>query len=247
MNELIGIIPAAGKATRLYPYVGGKELLPVGQMDGDSTRPKIVSQYIIEAMANAGVKKIIIIVSPQKYSLMNLHLNGVEYGMNISYIVQNTPSMAHSIDLAYEWCNKATVIMGMPDTVVRPTDSARQLLKNHRKDNAELSLALYPTNKAERFGMVKVDPKSNIIYHKDKPTTTDATYMWGLAVWEPSFTKLLHSQIQKNSISDKEMALGEVFDVALQNHEVCKGYPIKGGTYYDIGTYEDYKKAILEL
>lgn len=252
MNKLVGIIPAAGVGSRLFPYNGGKELLPIGSqyslIDGEKEeRPKIVSQYVIEAMAKAGVKHIIIITRPGKNALMGLHLDGTQYGVSISYIVQHPASMAHSIDLAYDWVKSSTVVMGMPDTIITPIDCVEQLITRHRKDNAELSLGIFPTDKPHKFGMIKTDVDENIVYHKDKPTQTDAKMMWGLAVWEPAFTELLHEQTQKSSNSDKEMALGDVFDVMIKSTKSCKAYPITQGKYYDIGTYDDYKRAMLEL
>jgi glucose-1-phosphate thymidylyltransferase len=155
--------------------------------------------------------------------------------------------MAHSIDLAYEWIKSSTVVMGMPDTIVSPNNSIEQLFKYHRESDAELSLGLFPTNNPKKFGMVKTDKDSNIVYHKDKPTLSDASNMWGLAIWEPSFTQTLHNSLQQPRQSDKEMALGDVFDIMLTQGKTCKAFPIKEGKYYDIGTYDDYKRAILEL
>lgn len=252
MNKVVGIIPAAGIGSRLFPYNGGKELLPVGtqhiSINGkEEERPKIVSQYVIEAMAEAGVERIIIVTRPAKHGLMGLHLDGSQYGVHISYIVQHPASMVHSIDLAYDWIKSATVVMGMPDTIVSPSNCIKQLLEHHCKDKAELSLGLFPTNKPHKFGMIKADANANVIYHEDKPMHTDAKTMWGIAAWEPSFTALLHEQVQKTPTSDKEMALGDVYDAMMQHKKVCKAHPIVQGKYYDIGTYDDYKRAMLEL
>lgn len=252
MSKIVGIIPAAGIGSRLFPYNGGKELLPVGSqlitVDGKKEeRPKIVSQYVIEAMAEAGVEHIIIVTRPTKHSLMGLHLDGSQYGVHISYIIQHPISMAHSIDLAYDWVKSSTVVMAMPDTIVLPNNCIKQLLEHHRKDGAELSLGLFPTNKPYKFGMVKTDADANIVCHQDKPTHTDAKTMWGVTAWEPSFTELLHKQTQKIPAPEKEMALGDVFDVMIQQGKICKAYPIAKGKYYDIGTYDDYKRAMLEL
>ena len=252
MKDLIGIIPAAGAGSRLFPYNGGKELLPVGSqtisINGKTEeRPKIVSQYVIEAMAEAGVKHIIIVTRSAKHSLMGLHLDGSQYGVHISYIVQHPVSMAHSIDLAYDWVKSSTVVMGMPDTITSPNNCIKQLIEHHSKDRAELSLGLFPTDKPYKFGMIKTDDRSKIIYHADKPKQTDATSMWGLAVWEPPFTQTLHEQIQQAPPSDKEMVLGDVFDAMMKQGKMCKAYPITKGKYYDIGTYDDYKRAVLEL
>ena len=251
-KRLVGIIPAAGAGSRLFPYNGGKEVLPVGSqfitVNGKKeVRPRIVSQFVIEAMAEAGVEHIIIVTRPSKHALMGLHLDGSQYGVHISYIIQHPASMAHSINLAYDWVKDSTVIMGMPDTIVTPRNCIKQLLEQHDKGGAELSLGLFPTDKPYKFGMVKADTTGNITYHQDKPAHTDAKTMWGLAVWEPSFTQLLHDQTRKVPASGKEMVLGDVFDVMLQQGRACKAYPIVDGKYYDIGTYDDYKKAVAEL
>jgi glucose-1-phosphate thymidylyltransferase len=250
MKKLIGIIPAAGFGTRLYPYNGGKELLPVGTesvlMQGKIIeRPKIVSQYIIDSMVEAGVKNIIIITNPAKHKLMEFHLNGGKSGANIVYIVQNSISMAHSINLAYEWIKDSTVIMGMPDTIALPQNCFKQLIKKH--NSADLSLGLFLTDKPYKFGMIKTDNAFNITYHRDKPSKTKALMMWGIAIWEPCFTKILHKHIKRTPPVSKEITLGDIFDIALDEGRSCKAYPIVGGKYYDIGTYDDYKRAILDL
>lgn len=252
MRDVIGIIPAAGEGSRLFPYNGGKELLPVGSqyitINGKrEERPKIVSQYAIEAMAEAGVRHIIIVTRPTKHSLMNLHLDGSQYGVHISYIIQHPQSMAHSIDLAYEWVKSSTVVMAMPDTIISPRNCIKQLLTRHTKNDAELSLGLFPAEKPEKAGMIKTDEAGNITYHKDKPAQTDATLMWGITAWGPGFTQLLHEHVQHAAPTEKEMALGDVFDVMIGRGASCKAYQIEGGKYYDIGTYDDYKRATAEL
>lgn len=252
MKKVVGVIPAAGNGTRLFPYNAGKELLPVGSqyinINGKpEERPKIVSQYIIEAMVEAGVERIIIIINPAKDGLMGLHLDGKLYGVSISYIVQNPPSMAHSIDLAYEWIKSSTVILGMPDTIVLPSSSVKQLMEKHSSSDSELTLGLFRTKNHKKFGMVKIDSESNILYHQDKPVQTDAKLMWGLAVWEPSFTETLHDYVRENESPNSEMTLGDVYDLVINQNRKCKGYPITDGKYYDIGTYQDYKRAILEV
>ena len=44
-----GIIPAAGKGSRIQPLAFSKELLPVGsRFDGETERPLAVSEYLVE-------------------------------------------------------------------------------------------------------------------------------------------------------------------------------------------------------
>src|SRR5688500_2546591 len=53
-----GIVPAAGRGSRIQPLAFSKELLPVGSRnDGREERPLAVSEYIVERMLLAGVEK----------------------------------------------------------------------------------------------------------------------------------------------------------------------------------------------
>jgi glucose-1-phosphate thymidylyltransferase len=249
--DLVGVIPAAGLATRLYPFIAAKETLPIGVQEIEingviQERPKIVSQYIIEAMVVAGVKRIIIITRPDKHDLIRQHLDGKKYGVAISFVMGEPTSMVHSIDLAYEWIKTSTVLMGMPDTIAEPVDGMKYLLAEHQASNIELSLGLFPTSNPAKFGMIKTDSTNNVIYHEDKPLATEATHMWGLAVWEPKFTERLHNHVLNNTKGD-EIVFGDIIDELLPAIGRCKAYDIPSSRYYDIGTYDEYKKAIAEV
>ena len=59
-KEVIGLIPAAGLATRLAPLPCSKELYPVGfwsEYSGQQVHPKAVWQYLLEKMRLAGISK----------------------------------------------------------------------------------------------------------------------------------------------------------------------------------------------
>ena len=55
-QEIVGLIPAGGKAKRISPLPFSKELYPIGfqTMNGRSQpRPKVVSQYLLEKFSIA--------------------------------------------------------------------------------------------------------------------------------------------------------------------------------------------------
>lgn len=58
-QEVIGLLPAAGQATRIAPLPGSKELYPIGfrSVEGGSLRPKVVCHYLLEKMRLAGIRK----------------------------------------------------------------------------------------------------------------------------------------------------------------------------------------------
>lgn len=250
--EVIGVIPAAGRGSRLSPLVIAKETLPAGSIKATNTsgkaylRPKVVSEYVIEQMVAAGVGKIFIITRADKYDLLRQHMNGKKYGVNIAYIIGEPESMVHSIDLAYEWIKGVKVVMGMPDTIAQPAGGMSYLLEQHNRGSSEISLGLYKTDNPSKFGMITIDDDNTVIRHEDKPLSTDADNMWGIAAWSPKFTERLHEYVQAYT-KQPEAIFGDVIEESMSIPGACKAFPIPDGRYCDIGTYEEYIRAIGEL
>jgi len=66
-----GVVPAAGGGSRIQPLAFSKELLPVGsRFDGDTERPRAVSEYLVERMIIAGATRICFVISPGKSDIL---------------------------------------------------------------------------------------------------------------------------------------------------------------------------------
>ena len=71
--EMWGVVPAAGRGTRIQPLAFSKELLPVGSCrKGDGERPCAVSEYLVERMILAGVDKLCLRDRPGKSDIIEL-------------------------------------------------------------------------------------------------------------------------------------------------------------------------------
>jgi glucose-1-phosphate thymidylyltransferase len=251
METLFGVIPAGGRGIRLAPYPGPKELFPIGwqpyTLEGQvHRRPKVISQYVVEGMVQAGVSRILMIVGEHKYDLLRYYGSGERLGVHISYLFQEDPrGMVHAIDLAYPWTRGGRVVFGMPDTILYPHDALSRLLDHHRNHAAGLTLGLFATNRPEKFGMVEVDGTGRVVYHVDKPRHTNLKLMWGCAVWEPAFTELIH-EIRNTEAQEhrgRELVLGDAIDAALARGMPVAGYQFANGFYVDIGTYDEIIEA----
>src|SRR4051794_41621910 len=76
-----GIMPAAGNGTRIQPLAFSKELLPVGsRFEGDTERPRAVSEYLIERMLQGGADKICFVISRWKFDILQYYGGGVGRG-----------------------------------------------------------------------------------------------------------------------------------------------------------------------
>ena len=73
-----GIIPAAGSGSRIQPLAFSKELLPVGsRLDGETERPRAVSEYLVERMIAGGADKLCFVISPGKSDILEYYGAGV--------------------------------------------------------------------------------------------------------------------------------------------------------------------------
>ena len=83
---------AAGAGTRIQPLAFSKELLPVGsRFDGQTERPRAVTEYIIDRMARAGATNICFVISPGKSDILSYFGAGID-GINFAYVVQPRPA-----------------------------------------------------------------------------------------------------------------------------------------------------------
>jgi len=254
--EVIGVVPAAGRGTRLAPYPLPKELFPIGyqiiEIEGKyQKRPKVVSQYLIEAFSIAKINRLFIIIGPGKLEIIEYYRNGESFNIPIAYLFQSeAKGMPYAIDLITPWIKgDETILLGMPDTIFEPRDAFIKILAAHQKWNADLTLGLFRTDFPQKYGMVDIDNEFNIVEHIDKPQYSHLKWMWGIACWGPRFMTLIHETLEEkgakiSSQKGREVVFGDLIDIALSAGMRIKGLPFEDGTYIDIGTYEDIRKAL---
>lgn len=241
-EEVIGLVPAAGKGIRLsLPYP--KELYPIIR----DNRYKPVAQFVLDDLAGAGVEHVVFVINETKHQLMGYFGDGRRFGTHISYVVQEanglenqstSPGLANALDSAFHLTQGRTVLFGMPDTIMSPSDVfARLAVAGNRNDDA--ILGLFRTRRPEKFGMVRLDRDNRVVEVIDKPLQTDLVDMWGCIMWRERFTEHLHEYVCRRGVNDLALILNE----AIRAGFTLRGVRIPGGTYKDLGTYEE----ILEL
>ncbi|MFL5517041.1 MAG: nucleotidyltransferase family protein, partial [Gemmatimonadales bacterium] len=86
-----GIVPAAGAGTRIQPLAFSKELLPVGsRYDGESERPRAVSEYLVERMMLAGADRLCFVIAPGKSDILEYY-SARDLQALVCYTVQPRP------------------------------------------------------------------------------------------------------------------------------------------------------------
>ncbi len=259
-REVIGLLPAAGQATRITPLPCSKELYPVGfqSMDGGrNLRPKVACHYLLEKMRLAGITKTYIVLRQGKWDIPAYLGDGAMLDMHLAYLMMRLPfGVPYTLDQAYPFVQNSLVALGFPDTIFQPDDAFVYLLDRQAATKAEVVLGLFPTDQPQKGDMVELDEVGRIRQLVIKSSHTYLRYGWIIAVWTPNFTQFMHkylaaiqarneqNQTGSNLPGQQELFIGDVIQAAID-----KGLPVEtvlfpDGTYLDIGTPDELVKAI---
>jgi glucose-1-phosphate thymidylyltransferase len=239
--DAIGLIPAAGKGVRLgLPYP--KELYPIIRHN----RYKPVSQFVLDNLVASGVGHVVFVINETKHQLVGYFGDGSRFGCHLSYVVQEgsglerqstSPGLAHALDSAYHLMRNKTVFFGMADTIMEPGDVFARAWASADADD-DVVAVLFPTNRPEKFGMVRLDGAGRVFEIVDKPRETSLTLMWGCIIWRPRFTEHLHESVHGRGVSDFARILNDAIAAGMK----VRGFPVEGGAYSDLGTYEEIRE-----
>jgi len=248
--EIVGLIPAAGKATRLGQLPFSKELYPVGfESDQFETSPKVVSKYLIENMQEAGVSEFHFVIRNGKWDIPAYYKSGDKFNCSICYHITNYDfGVPFTLWQAYHFYKNNIVLMGFPDVLVNPKNAFTQLLVElNEKNDTPLVLGLFSTNRPEKYDMVEMNEEGRIINILIKPEfTQELKFAWAIAAWKPKFSNFLKSFIENklktkssSELAEIEYHLGDVIISAIKSGMKVKGVIIDKGSFIDIGTPED--------
>lgn len=168
-----GIILAGGSGTRLYPItrVISKQLLPVYD------KPMIY--YPLSTLMLAGIKDILIISTPDDTPrFQSLLGDGKDYGINLSYAIQEKPEgLAQAFLIGEEFIGDDTCAMILGDNIFYGSGFRRMLAEAVRSaEDGFATIFGYYVNDPERFGIVEFDDKRNVISVEEKPKEPKSNY-----------------------------------------------------------------------
>lgn len=251
-REIVGVIPAAGRAARISPLPCSKEVYPLGfrpAPDGTGLRAKVAAHYLLEKMKFAGISKVYIVLRSGKWDIPAYFENGSALDLKLAYVITpSTPGPPYTVDEAYPFTKDAQVAFGFPDIVFPTEDVYVRLLTTQVRGAADLVLALFPARDPSHVDMVDVGPRGRVRQIVSKPAHSRLRYTWVAAVWTPVFSAFMHEHLSSRSPnhgkSNQELSVGEVFQAAIRAGITCEAAVFDDHRWIDIGRPEDLVRAV---
>ncbi len=164
MDTLKGLILSGGKGTRLRPitYTSAKQLVPVAN--------KPVLFYGIEAMAEAGITEIGIIIAPETgHEIRAAAGDGSSFGVKITYIEQDEPrGLAHAVLTAESFLSSDPFVMYLGDNLVQ--GGITDLVDTFRTRKPDALILLTKVPDPENYGVAELNGNSSVVRLVEKPS-----------------------------------------------------------------------------
>ncbi len=150
MEALKGLILSGGKGTRLRPitHTSAKQLVPVAN--------KPVLFYGIEAMADAGIEEVGIIIAPETGpEIEAVAGDGSRFGVHITYILQDEPlGLAHAVLTAATFLGRDPFVMYLGDNLLQ--GGIADLVTAFREHRPDALILLTPVPDPENYGVAEL-------------------------------------------------------------------------------------------
>jgi glucose-1-phosphate thymidylyltransferase len=180
MEALKGLILSGGAGTRLRPitHTSAKQLVPVAN--------KPVLFYGIEALVDAGITEIGIIIAPETGDeIRHAAGDGSAFGASITYIPQDQPlGLAHAVLTAEEFLGDSSFVMYLGDNLLR--DGITALTDAFREHEPEALILLTKVSDPWHYGVAELDGGRVVrLVEKPKDPPSDMALV-GVYMFTPS-------------------------------------------------------------
>jgi glucose-1-phosphate thymidylyltransferase len=225
-----GIILSGGSGTRLRPLtkITSKQLLPIYH------RPMIY--YPLNTLVKAGIKEILIIVSPERAGdYLNLLGSGKDFGVKFTYEIQDKPEgLAQAFLIGSKFIDNEDVTMILGDNIFE--DDFSEEVKNF-KGGAKIFAK--EVSDPERFGVVKFDQNHRAEKIVEKPQEYLSNYaVTGMYIYDKrvveaakSLTPSIRGELEITDLNNWYLEKGEL-EVAMVT-----------GEWLDAGTFDSLLRA----
>jgi glucose-1-phosphate thymidylyltransferase len=151
MEKLKGLVLSGGRGTRLRPitHTNAKQLVPVAN--------KPVLFYGLEAMADAGIEQVGIIIAPETgETIREAAGDGSLFGLELTYIEQDEPKgLAHAVLTAEDFLGSSPFVMYLGDNLLK--DGITGLVETFKHSEPDALILLTHVDDPEHYGVAELD------------------------------------------------------------------------------------------
>jgi glucose-1-phosphate thymidylyltransferase len=232
------LILSGGKGSRLRPitYSLAKQLVPIAN--------KPVIEYGLNAIIEAGIKDVGIVVGDTAEEIMATLGDGSRWNIKITYVHQDAPlGLAHAVKIAQPFLGEDDFIMYLGDNLLK--SSLTPLVENFQKHKPEAIILLTPVPNASDFG-VAVMRDNQVIELEEKPKKPKSNLA---LVGVYLFSKSIHPIINHLKPSKRgELEITEAIQGLINRKQLVIAQQVQGW-WKDTGTVEsmlDANRIVLE-
>jgi glucose-1-phosphate thymidylyltransferase len=233
MDDLKGLILSGGKGTRLRPitHTSAKQLVPVAN--------KPVLFYGIEAMADAGIAEVGIIIAPETGDEIRAAAgDGSRFGVKLTYIVQDAPlGLAHAVLTAEPFLGSSPFVMYLGDNLLQ--GGIEDLVAAFRSGRPEALILLTPVADPENYGVAELRDGSVVRLVEKPPEPKTDLALVGVYMFTPAVHAAARA-IEPSARGELEItdAIQHLLDSGLRvDPHIVKGW------WKDTGRLEDMLAA----
>ncbi|MFF1835731.1 glucose-1-phosphate thymidylyltransferase [Streptomyces sp. NPDC058231] len=156
------LVLSGGAGTRLRPitHTSAKQLVPVAN--------KPVLFYGLEAIAEAGIDEVGIIVGDTADEIRQAVGDGSRFGLDVTYIPQDEPlGLAHAVLIARDFLGDDDFVMYLGDNFI--VGGISGLVEEFRTDRPEAQILLTQVPDPTSFGVAELDSAGRVVALEEKP------------------------------------------------------------------------------
>ena len=250
-QNVVAVIPCAGRATRLPVLPCSKELYPLGiPFTGAEQEPRsrVVCDCLLEKLHCAGITDAYLVLRKGKWDIPSYLGDGSTMGMRLAYLMMGLPfGVPYTVDQAFPFVRDSLVALGFPDIIFSGDDAFGKLLNRQREAQADVVVGFFPADRPAKCDMIEVGSGGRLTRIVIKPEQTDLRYTWGIAVWTPVFSAFMHDFLldhQAEAAERPELHIGDVIQAAIDSGMRVDAVQVSTEPYLDIGTVDDLARAL---